>query len=166
MLPPRPPKPPPPRPQAATAAPRRIAGTPEGRTHSRRALHVAQAARPSCVPVHALHMTVSQAGPSWEYDAMATVLIIGASRGIGLETVKAALEAGHSVCALARSARRIPIDHAKLEKMADDALEMTWRLKELHRRKHAPRRISLRHLCRYRALSTPRSPSSCARRAG
>ena len=46
------------------------------------------------VPLSALHMTVSQAGPSWEHDAMATVLIIGASRGIGLETVKAALEAG------------------------------------------------------------------------
>ena len=52
---------------------------------------------------------------------MATVLIIGASRGIGLETVKAALEAGHSVRALARSARRIPIDHPKLEKIAGDA---------------------------------------------
>jgi putative NADH-flavin reductase len=55
---------------------------------------------------------------------VAKVLIIGASRGIGLETVKAALEAGHSVRALARSARRIPIDHRKLEKMAGDALEM------------------------------------------
>ena len=55
---------------------------------------------------------------------MTTVLIIGASRGIGLETVKAALEAGHSVRALARSARRIAIDHPKLEKMAGDALEM------------------------------------------
>ena len=55
---------------------------------------------------------------------MATVLIVGASRGIGLETVKAALEAGHSVRALARSARRIPIDRPKLEKMAGDALEM------------------------------------------
>jgi putative NADH-flavin reductase len=53
-----------------------------------------------------------------------TVLIIGASRGIGLETVKAALEAGHSVRALARSARRIAVDHPKLEKMAGDALEM------------------------------------------
>src|SRR5205814_3106271 len=31
---------------------------------------------------------------------------------------------GHSVRALARSARRIPIDHPKLEKMAGDALEM------------------------------------------
>jgi putative NADH-flavin reductase len=55
---------------------------------------------------------------------MATVLIIGASRGIGLETVKTALEAGYLVRALARSARRIPIDHPKLEKMAGDALEM------------------------------------------
>ena len=54
---------------------------------------------------------------------MAMVLIIGASRGIGLETVKAALEAGHSVRALARSAGRIPIDRPKLEKMAGDALE-------------------------------------------
>jgi putative NADH-flavin reductase len=53
-----------------------------------------------------------------------TVLIIGASRGIGLETAKAALKAGHSVRALARSARRIPVDHPKLEKMAGDALEM------------------------------------------
>jgi len=55
---------------------------------------------------------------------VATVLIIGASRGIGLETVKAALEAGHSVRALARSARRIPVVHPQLEKMAGDALEM------------------------------------------
>ena len=53
---------------------------------------------------------------------MAIVLIIGASRGIGLETVRAAVEGGHSVRALARSARRIPVDHPKLEKMA--GLEM------------------------------------------
>jgi NAD(P)-dependent dehydrogenase (short-subunit alcohol dehydrogenase family) len=58
-----------------------------------------------------------------EHDAVATVLIIGASRGVGLETVKAALQAGHSVRALARSAQRIPIDRPKLEKMAGDALE-------------------------------------------
>ena len=35
---------------------------------------------------------------------MSTVLIIGASRGIGLATVNAALKAGHSVRALSRSA--------------------------------------------------------------
>lgn len=55
---------------------------------------------------------------------MTTVLIIGASRGIGLETVKAALQAGHSVRALARSARRIPMGHPGLEKITGDALEM------------------------------------------
>ena len=72
----------------------------------------------------ASHMTVSQASSAVEHDAVATVLIIGASRGIGLEAVKAALEAGHSVRALARSARRIRVDHSQLEKMAGDALEM------------------------------------------
>jgi uncharacterized protein YbjT (DUF2867 family) len=41
-----------------------------------------------------------------------------------LETIKAALKAGHSVRALARSARRIPVGHPNLEKMAGDALEM------------------------------------------
>ena len=43
------------------------------------------------VRLSASHMTVSQ-----EHDAVATVLIIGAIRGIGLEAVKAALEAGHA----------------------------------------------------------------------
>jgi len=76
------------------------------------------------VQLSASHMTMSQASAAVEHDAVATVLIIGASRGIGLETVKTALEAGHSVRALARSARRIPIDHPKLEKMAGDALEI------------------------------------------
>src|SRR5262249_53769276 len=76
------------------------------------------------VGLTASHMTVSQASSAVERDAVATVLIIGASRGIGLEAVKAALEAGHSVRALARSARRILVDHPQLEKMAGDALEM------------------------------------------
>ncbi len=53
---------------------------------------------------------------------MNRLLIIGASRGIGLETVKAALAAGHEVRAFARSAASIPIDHPKLEKFAGDAL--------------------------------------------
>ncbi len=54
---------------------------------------------------------------------MARVLIVGASRGIGLETVKRAIEAGHKVRALARSARHILIDHPDLEKVSGNALD-------------------------------------------
>ena len=54
---------------------------------------------------------------------MAKVLIIGASRGIGLETVKAALLAGHNVRALARSAASIPVQNAGLEKVPGNALD-------------------------------------------
>ena len=54
---------------------------------------------------------------------MANVLIIGASRGIGLETARAALRAGHSVRALARSGAGIPIQDAKLTKVSGNALD-------------------------------------------
>jgi putative NADH-flavin reductase len=54
---------------------------------------------------------------------MAKVLVIGASRGIGLETVKAALLAGHGVRALARSGANIPIQNANLDKLSGDALD-------------------------------------------
>jgi putative NADH-flavin reductase len=54
---------------------------------------------------------------------MRTVLIIGASKGIGLETVRLALEAGHSVRALARSATGILLRDPKLEKLDGDALD-------------------------------------------
>jgi hypothetical protein len=83
-----------------------------------------QAARLSCGALACIAHDDEPGGPDREYDAVATVLIIGASRGIGLETVRAALEAGHSVRALARSARRIRLYHPKLEKMAGDALGM------------------------------------------
>lgn len=56
---------------------------------------------------------------------MATVLIIGASRGIGLEAVKCALSDGHSVRALARSAARIRLDHPNLTKVSADALDQS-----------------------------------------
>jgi putative NADH-flavin reductase len=59
-----------------------------------------------------------------QYDSnMAKLLIIGASRGIGLETVKAALRDGHKVCALARSAASIPIENPDLEKLSGNALD-------------------------------------------
>jgi uncharacterized protein YbjT (DUF2867 family) len=54
---------------------------------------------------------------------VAKVLVIGASHGIGLETVKAALRAGHSVRALARSAASIPVQDAGLDKVTGDALD-------------------------------------------
>jgi uncharacterized protein YbjT (DUF2867 family) len=54
---------------------------------------------------------------------MRTVLIIGASQGIGLETVRLALKVGHSVRALSRSASAIRSHDPKLEKLDGDALD-------------------------------------------
>ena len=51
------------------------------------------------------------------------VLIIGASKGIGLETTRQALDAGHGVRALARSATAIAISNPSLEKMRGNALK-------------------------------------------
>ena len=51
------------------------------------------------------------------------VLIIGASKGIGLGTTRQALDAGHDVRALARSATEIAISNPSLEKMRGNALK-------------------------------------------
>jgi putative NADH-flavin reductase len=51
------------------------------------------------------------------------VLIIGASKGIGLETTCQALDAGYYVRALARSATAIAISEPRLEKMRGNALK-------------------------------------------
>ncbi len=51
------------------------------------------------------------------------VLIVGASTGIGLETTRQALDAGHDVRALARSATASAISNPNLEKMRGDALK-------------------------------------------
>jgi putative NADH-flavin reductase len=51
------------------------------------------------------------------------VLIIGASKGIGLETTRQALEAGHVVRAFARSAASIAVSGPDLEKVPGDALK-------------------------------------------
>ena len=50
-------------------------------------------------------------------------LIIGASKGIGLETTRQALDAGHHVRSLARSAAAIAISNPNLEKIRGDALK-------------------------------------------
>ena len=54
---------------------------------------------------------------------MARVLIIGASKGIGLETTRQALEAGHLVRALSRSAAASGLSNPNLEKVRGNALE-------------------------------------------
>jgi len=54
---------------------------------------------------------------------MARVLVIGASSGIGLETTRQALAAGHEVRAFARSALGISLVDPRLEKVAGDALK-------------------------------------------
>lgn len=51
------------------------------------------------------------------------VLIVGASKGIGLETTRQALDGGHDVRALARSANAIRVSNPRLEKMPGDALK-------------------------------------------
>lgn len=51
------------------------------------------------------------------------VLIIGASKGIGLETTRLALKAGHHVRALARSADAMALSDPDLEKVRGDALK-------------------------------------------
>ena len=51
-----------------------------------------QAARPSCGAAACIAHDGEPGESDREHDAVAIVLIIGASRGIGLETVKAALE--------------------------------------------------------------------------
>ncbi len=49
------------------------------------------------------------------------VLIIGASRGIGLAATRTLLERGHRVRAFARAAAAMPLEHERLEKMDGDA---------------------------------------------
>ena len=51
------------------------------------------------------------------------VLIIGASKGIGLETTRQALAAGHRVRAFARTADAIRLRDARLDKFRGDALK-------------------------------------------
>jgi putative NADH-flavin reductase len=50
------------------------------------------------------------------------LLVIGASNGIGLETVRQALAADHDVRAFSRSASRMKLEHSSLEKLDGNAL--------------------------------------------
>lgn len=52
------------------------------------------------------------------------VLIIGASKGVGLETTRQAIDAGYDVRALARSAATMSLVSPRLEKVSGDALDL------------------------------------------
>ena len=54
---------------------------------------------------------------------MARILVIGASRGIGRETVKRGLEVGHSIRAMSRGASDLGISDPNLEPFAGDATD-------------------------------------------
>lgn len=51
------------------------------------------------------------------------VLIVGASKGIGLETTRQDLDAGHHVRALSRSSAATAISDPRLEQVRGDALK-------------------------------------------
>ena len=51
------------------------------------------------------------------------ILVIGASRGIGLEVVKLALARGHEATALLRDPARLALDDERLRKLRGDALD-------------------------------------------
>ena len=53
------------------------------------------------------------------------VLIIGASKGVGLETTRRAIDVGYDVRALARSAAAMSLVSPRLEKVSGDALDPT-----------------------------------------
>ena len=56
---------------------------------------------------------------------MVKVLIVGASSGIGLHTVKFGLEEGYEIRAFARTASHINLTHTRLEKIDGDARSKT-----------------------------------------
>ncbi len=51
------------------------------------------------------------------------ILVIGGTSGIGLETVKLALERGHSVTAMSRRPERLTLTHGRLETVKGDILD-------------------------------------------
>ena len=52
---------------------------------------------------------------------MSRVVVMGGSRGVGLETVKALLERGHDAIAFSRGANGLRLDHSNLTRISGDA---------------------------------------------
>ncbi len=55
--------------------------------------------------------------------AVLDILVVGGSKGIGLETVKMALQRGHNVTAMARRPERMSESHERLVKLKGDILD-------------------------------------------
>lgn len=51
------------------------------------------------------------------------IAVVGATRGIGFEVVKAAIEENHEVTALVRDPSRMPVQHPRLRVVKGDALD-------------------------------------------
>lgn len=54
---------------------------------------------------------------------VSNILVVGGTKGIGLETVKLALERGHNVTAMSRNPERIDFSHERLSKLKGNILD-------------------------------------------
>ncbi len=70
------------------------------------------------------HATAGDPAPVLRSEAPTAlrILVIGGTSGIGLQTVKLALERGHSVTAMARRPERMTLTHDRLETVKGDIL--------------------------------------------
>lgn len=69
--------------------------------------------------------TAGEAAPALSAEAPSAIriLVIGGTSGIGLETVKLALERGHTVTAMARRPERMTLNHERLDTHKGDILD-------------------------------------------
>ena len=51
------------------------------------------------------------------------IVVLGASRGVGLEVVRQGLEAGHKVTAFVRSPEKLEVKHVNLKSFKGDSMD-------------------------------------------